>query len=514
MAADDARARSNPRHHFVLVPGFVGFDALGQLDYYAGVTQVFDAWIGLRHGTAGYWPGRVSIHYFDNYPTASVKLRSTRLRQYLAKRIARGEFAPGDTLALVGHSTGGLDIRRALFDMASSERLELVTDGCCRVEHRDILRLIRRVVFLSVPQFGTNLADFACRFTSTIKAFAKDSADALGLNQGPFGSIRRRLFDVLATSRSNFVQAIRDALDESDESPFDGEQASAGEREARFELMAWLDNMANDFSIIEDLRSARTELTRGPIERKSPAHFSADERLRELGMWRKHAITSRSYATHMPARRRGEAALAPGLVAVLQTTSLPLELAAMLLPRSDWKWVLPPLGLASDAARAADLVVAMPLLLKALSIDPGLLFDVFHAACANPRGPFRDPEQTAPGGVAREFRRLGTAALNPRSEIALGDSDGVVNTLSMFWPYDPLDPESHVVELVEGDHGDVIGHFKLKKLEAPEPGPHPAQRVPRTGRRHYAYDFFQSDVAFQQATFDALWQSVFDYCVS
>jgi hypothetical protein len=32
--------------------------------------------------------------------------------------VARGEFLDGDRLALVGHSTGGLGIRRLLYDLA------------------------------------------------------------------------------------------------------------------------------------------------------------------------------------------------------------------------------------------------------------------------------------------------------------------------------------------------------------------------------------------------------------
>ena len=53
-------------------------------------------------------------------------------------------------------------------------------------------------------------------------------------------------------------------------------------------------------------------------------------------------------------------------------------------------------------------------------------------------------------------------------------------------------------------HGDVIGHFELKALDRPEPG----------GRRFYAYDFFQTELKFTQATFDRLWGSVFDFCVN
>ena len=92
----------------MLVPGFAGFDALGQLEYYAGVTPQFRAW--KKSGANPRAPHTV-LHYFDNFPTAAVATRARRLRDYLAKRVARGEFLDGDKLALVGHSTGGLDIQ-------------------------------------------------------------------------------------------------------------------------------------------------------------------------------------------------------------------------------------------------------------------------------------------------------------------------------------------------------------------------------------------------------------------
>src|SRR5213075_2473039 len=106
-----AMGTSNSRTHIVMVPGFAGFDALGQLEYYAGVTPLYDAW---RRQLP---EQRVTLHYFDNLPTAGVHTRAKRLRSYIAKRIARGEFQPGDRLTLVGHSTGGLDIRQLLLDL-------------------------------------------------------------------------------------------------------------------------------------------------------------------------------------------------------------------------------------------------------------------------------------------------------------------------------------------------------------------------------------------------------------
>src|SRR4051794_13301130 len=99
------------RHrHIVLVPGFVGFDALGQIRYYVGVSKLFYEFVGTHRERVD----RATVHYFDNFPTASVANRADRLKSFLAKRFARGEILPGDEITLVGHSTGGLDIRKLL----------------------------------------------------------------------------------------------------------------------------------------------------------------------------------------------------------------------------------------------------------------------------------------------------------------------------------------------------------------------------------------------------------------
>ena len=105
-ANDDLGLSPNSRIHVILITGFAGFDALGQLEYYAGVTPLFRNW-QKKHKDR---PTAV-LHYFDNFPTAAVATRSELLRQYIVKRIARGEFTNGDRIALIGHSTGGLDIR-------------------------------------------------------------------------------------------------------------------------------------------------------------------------------------------------------------------------------------------------------------------------------------------------------------------------------------------------------------------------------------------------------------------
>lgn len=134
----------------ILIPGFAGFDALGQLEYYGGLTELFGT---LRaHNEV--------LHYFDNFPTAAVVTRARRLREYLAKRVARGEISTGDDITLIGHSTGGLDIRLLLSDLYELEknRASIRVDGV-EVQPRALIDHIRRVVFLSVPHWGTNIAD-------------------------------------------------------------------------------------------------------------------------------------------------------------------------------------------------------------------------------------------------------------------------------------------------------------------------------------------------------------------
>jgi triacylglycerol esterase/lipase EstA (alpha/beta hydrolase family) len=148
----------NSRIHVIFIPGFAGFDALGQFEYYAGVTPLFHSWQRKHKDRA-----TAVLHYFDNFPTAAVATRSELLRQYIVKRIARGEFTSDDRIALVGHSTGGLDIRLLLWDLAhSSDRI--LTDGgrgkAVEVDRDEVLRQVDRLVLISVPQWGKNIADW------------------------------------------------------------------------------------------------------------------------------------------------------------------------------------------------------------------------------------------------------------------------------------------------------------------------------------------------------------------
>lgn len=111
------------RTHLVLVPGFGAFDVLGQVQYYSGVTEQLAAWRANRPALP------IELHDFDNLPSAAVNTRTLRLLRYLVKLLKRGNLSPDDRLVLVGHSTGGLDIRKLLWHLTSRSLDPLRADG-------------------------------------------------------------------------------------------------------------------------------------------------------------------------------------------------------------------------------------------------------------------------------------------------------------------------------------------------------------------------------------------------
>jgi len=442
--------RSHGRVHVVLVPGFAGFDALGQLEYYAGVTPLLRAW-QREHRAA---PPMV-LHYFDNLPTARVETRAARLRQYLAKRYARGELRPEDAVALVGHSTGGLDIRRLLLDLerhAGGPRgatRAFAVDGsredAFQVPADELLHLVRRVVFLSVPQRGTNIADFVRRLPRRIPLaqlrLLVAAANASLANEVEEAAAR----GVGRAAHMDLLLAWGDAVAEMDAHAVAEDPARVADaHEAGAELELFLTHVASDFGAIEDLTAAPDP------RRVSPAHFDEDQRAAELRTWADRGIDRRSYATVGRSPYRFE----PGeVVAALDLVEL---------TRSPWR-------LAPGARGWADLAYLLA-----------------YRACAG--GPF---------GVAAPAGGLGATAFggSARRTLELWDNDGIVNTASMLWP------DGEETRLVDGDHGDVIGHFRLVEAHGGPPQ-----------RRYHSYDLLRSGCGFREETFRAVWRDVFEFC--
>ncbi len=437
------------RAHLVLVPGFAGFDALGQIEYYAGLTPVFQRW----KDAAG--RPRATLHYFDNLPTASVATRGAQLGAYLAKRVARGEFQEGDTLALIGHSTGGLDIRRMIRELTSGGggRPEgLAVDGAAdvapRVRPEDVLRMRPRLVFLSVPQRGTNIAAWvrahaAERTVAIASLRANVAARRLPTAEAVQGWVARR---ALALLEADLLRAVQDALAEMDEDAIprhapDRPSRVAEAQEAESQIALWLRHMATDFAAIDDLSpGARPDAA-------SPAHLDEEARQAERAAWARHGIEARSYATVAPR---------------------PFDLEGLQpVPvfNPDTPWVRPrETGLAGT--------------------------DVVYRACwrACAGGPFAVPEGALP-------RLELLAGRGEPWSLAPWDSDGIVNTASMLWP------DGEGTRLVHADHGDVIGHF------------HRRPAVEGSGRRFHSYDLLGSASGFAQADFEKVWNDVFAFCV-
>jgi hypothetical protein len=127
-------------HDVYLVPGFLGFANLGRITYFGHVKRI----LGERFTALGL---DARIHVVRTPPTASLPTRAARMAETIAATAGRG----GGALHLIGHSSGGLDVR--LFTAA----------GVALPTAVDVERLagrVRTVVTVSTPHHGTPLASF------------------------------------------------------------------------------------------------------------------------------------------------------------------------------------------------------------------------------------------------------------------------------------------------------------------------------------------------------------------
>jgi hypothetical protein len=345
-----------------------------------------------------------------------------------------------DIVALIGHSTGGLDIRWLLRELARADE-PIALDGGAGVAPREILDLVKRVVFLSVPQWGTNIADWVNSYELARRVITAELRAVIAVSQVP---LLDRLQDLVASAaaaltNSDLLLAMEDALSEADVDTCGNDPLrKASAQEAASELALWLRHMASDFSVIEDLTA---EVPSG--EAKSPAHFSREERAKEVANWKAHGIRTRSYATLGRRPFRFEA-------------GQPAPRWDLLKP-----WTYPEFAKDTELSAGTDLA-----------------YRAAYRACAG--GPFAMPPDVAVAGKARH--------------IEVWDNDGIVNTASMLWPDGPE------TVLVDGDHEDIVGHFR--RVDAADGRP----------RRFQAYDLLKSGTEFRD-TFEQVWTGVFDFCL-
>ncbi len=478
---------TSSRLHIVLVPGFGGFDALGQLEYYAGTTSVFRDFLqGDRYAARG-----IALHYFDNLPTAGVRTRAQRLRHYLTKRVLRGEFHERDEIALVGHSTGGLDIRQLLCDLGEHAQRTLKVQGIedqtvlatpAGLDGAALLGMIKRVVFISVPQRGTNIANWVRAQPMSrqiIVAALRQAIDALDAPRvEPASLLATRLIAELRKSASvtrlgaalpDLVAALADVDAEIGLRGSEHAAESADGREALADINLWLSHTHSDFLAINDLSTTERDPSLyeslasvvGKLVRRSAraaaksdrchcARASDADRQQELSLWHDQEIRVRSYAT-------------------LARNPFPDE--------------------AHDQRKLRSVASVLQRGVRPLA-GSDITYQLAYAACA--AGPFVD-------GL-RETEATCFFGKTTRTLSAF-ENDGIVNTASMLWP------NAEQTLLIDADHADIIGHYARKHALHPK------------GRKFDAYDILQSSSGyagkrFDAADFSAVWHDIFSFCAS
>lgn len=126
-------------HDVYLVPGFLGFVNLGRITYFGHVRRL----LGLHLGRLGL---TARVHIVRTPPTASLPTRAARLAETIHATARRGA-----ALHLVGHSSGGLDVR-----LFTAPGVVLPT----AVDVEPLAARVRSVVTISTPHHGTPLASF------------------------------------------------------------------------------------------------------------------------------------------------------------------------------------------------------------------------------------------------------------------------------------------------------------------------------------------------------------------
>ena len=127
-----------------LVPGFLGFDVVGEAPYFVDVPAALAASPPLADR-------ELAVHPVGIEPAGSLARRAA----CVAEQVAR-THRPGATVHFVGHSTGGLDVRLLLSPGSGVER-RLAHD--LRPACEAAVAATRSAISLATPHLGTPAAD-------------------------------------------------------------------------------------------------------------------------------------------------------------------------------------------------------------------------------------------------------------------------------------------------------------------------------------------------------------------
>jgi triacylglycerol lipase len=171
-------------HHVFLIPGFFGFDYLGDLAYFVHVTNALTSFFKRA-------PFPAQVHVVRTSPTASLRQRAALLLAQMHNTCA-GDEAP---IHLVGHSSGGLDAR-----LVVTPEVSLPGD----IDPEPMARRVRSVVTLATPHQGTPVAAFFSSLLGQqlLQVFSVATSYALRTGRLPA--------EVLARLAAFFVRPVTD----------------------------------------------------------------------------------------------------------------------------------------------------------------------------------------------------------------------------------------------------------------------------------------------------------------
>ncbi|KAM0752814.1 hypothetical protein T439DRAFT_323429 [Meredithblackwellia eburnea MCA 4105] len=474
---DGGGASATSRYHIVLVPGFTGFDVLGQIQYYPAINELLTTWQQQQYHptnnvnntgtvTSNSSAHRVQLHHFDSLPTSGVQTRADRLLYYLLKLISTNTVnrSSNDKIILLGHSTGGLDIRSVFRTLTQLDQRELLhsADGQFSIQASELIDIITRFVFLSVPQRGTGIANWVIQVTLLrwsflgigsvfTRAASKLPIRWLWSHTPSYGFVR--------THAPGIFHASNDAFAEMNYTQFPSWQKIkiANAREAAAEFSMWFENMFTDFGAIDDLAFVKPEDRKHVAEEGwvSPAQITDQDRKEEEDSW-EDRIKTLSFAT----------------------------LGTRPFPKWDWTKNAPVL-------HWWNFCHLWKLFSNYFFHDFLYLF-VYWATASLPFDLPNVPGPVTVRNIDGEVEEV---------NLARWDNDGIVNTASMLWP------NGEDTILVHGDHGDIIGHYKLQR-ESP--------RVAQIGspREFFSYDIFGSKSGFNDERFQKVWFKIFEFATT
>jgi hypothetical protein len=138
-----------------LVPGFLGFESLGGLEYFIDVSDV----VKQKLGTDGV---DVVVYPTETEPAGSLNRRAAKL----AEQVAEHHSMDAKSVHFVGHSTGGLDIRLLLspgnaVEQGYERAAAAGQEGARKV--LDALQKTQSAVSVATPHYGSPIASAALR---------------------------------------------------------------------------------------------------------------------------------------------------------------------------------------------------------------------------------------------------------------------------------------------------------------------------------------------------------------